>query len=106
VPQQVKRLIETSDPGPCQFPTLGFVVDQYERVQAFVPETFWYIHIEQQRPEGAIKFNWRRNHLFDMAAAFILYEQCVEEPEATVTSVTTKPTTKWYVVQPASQELY
>ncbi|GHJ87179.1 hypothetical protein NliqN6_3581 [Naganishia liquefaciens] len=81
--------------GPCQFPTLGFVVDQYERVQAFVPETFWYIHIEQERLEGSVKFNWRRNHLFDMAAAFVLYEQCVEEPEATVRSVTTKPTTKW-----------
>lgn len=102
----MKKLTERYNSGPCQFPTLGFVVDQYERVQAFVPETFWYIHIEQQRPEGAIKFNWRRNHLFDMAAAFILYEQCVEEPEATVTSVTTKPTTKWYAMQPFSQELY
>ncbi|KAJ9100565.1 hypothetical protein QFC21_003608 [Naganishia friedmannii] len=81
--------------GPCQFPTLGFVVDQYERVQAFVPETFWYIYVEQQRPEGVIKFNWRRNHLFDMAAAIILYEQCVEQPEATVRSVVTKPATKW-----------
>ncbi|KAJ9127198.1 hypothetical protein QFC24_001436, partial [Naganishia onofrii] len=81
--------------GPCQFPTLGFVVDQYERVQAFVPETFWYIYVEQQRPEGVIKFNWRRNHLFDMAAAIILYEQCVEQPQATVRSVVTKPATKW-----------
>lgn len=83
--------------GPCQFPTLGFVVDQYERVQAFVPETFWYIYVEQQRPEGVIKFNWRRNHLFDMAATIILYEQCVEQPEATVRSVVTKPATKWCV---------
>lgn len=62
-----------------------------------MPETFWYIHIEQQRSEGAIKFNWRRNHLFDMAAAFVLYEMCVEQPEATVRSVATKPTTKWSV---------
>jgi len=27
----------------------------------------------------------------------VLYEQCVEEPLATVTGVETKPTTKWYV---------
>jgi hypothetical protein len=26
----------------------------------------------------------------------VLYEQCVDEPLATVTSVETKPTTKWY----------
>lgn len=25
--------------GPCQFPTLGFVVERYKQVQAFIPET-------------------------------------------------------------------
>lgn len=89
--------------GPCQFPTLGFVVDQYNRVQAFVPEAFWYIYMAIERtPEGSrdietVEFKWRRNHLFDMEAAVALYEQCVDEPMATVTSVETKPTTKWYV---------
>ena len=27
--------------GSCQFPTLGFVVERYKQVQAFVPEPFW-----------------------------------------------------------------
>lgn len=36
--------------GPCQFPTLGFIVDQYKRVKNFVPETFWYISIDVQVP--------------------------------------------------------
>jgi DNA topoisomerase-3 len=31
--------------GPCQFPTLGFVVDQYARVASFVPEPFWYLRL-------------------------------------------------------------
>ena len=29
--------------GSCQFPTLGFVVERYKQVQAFVPEPFWRI---------------------------------------------------------------
>lgn len=29
--------------GPCQFPTLGFVVDRWEQIQKFVPQPFWYI---------------------------------------------------------------
>ena len=27
--------------GSCQFPTLGFVVERYKQVQAFVAEPFW-----------------------------------------------------------------
>ena len=27
--------------GSCQFPTLGFVVERYKQVQAFIPEPFW-----------------------------------------------------------------
>lgn len=27
--------------GPCQFPTLGFVVERWARIETFVPEDFW-----------------------------------------------------------------
>lgn len=80
-------------------------MDQYNRVQSFVPESFWYIYMAIERtPEGSrdietVEFKWRRNHLFDMEAVVALYEQCVDEPMATVTSVETKPTTKWCVSQ-------
>lgn len=29
--------------GSCQFPTLGFVVERYKAIQAFIPEQFWKI---------------------------------------------------------------
>lgn len=86
--------------GPCQFPTLGFVVDQYNRVQAFVPEPFWYIDVKIEREfededePVQVKFNWRRNHLFDLPIACLLYEKTMERPRATVIKVETKPTTK------------
>jgi DNA topoisomerase-3 len=93
--------------GPCQFPTLGFVVDQFNRVQSFVPETFWYINVAIERedednpdPNAAprlVDFKWRRNHLFDEDVVALLFEQ-VQAAEAVVERVETKPTTKWYVL--------
>ena len=31
--------------GPCQFPTLGFVVERWARIETFVPEDFWLIDV-------------------------------------------------------------
>ena len=31
--------------GPCQFPTLGFVVERWARIQTFVPQDFWTIEL-------------------------------------------------------------
>lgn len=81
--------------GPCQFPTLGFVVDQYDRVMAFVPESFWYIHVTLERDDMSVEFKWKRNRLFDWHAAFALYEMCADDPEATITNIAVKPATKW-----------
>ncbi|KAI8811291.1 DNA topoisomerase [Cladochytrium replicatum] len=38
--------------GSCQFPTLGFVVDQYKRHQNFVSEPFWKLEVWVQRGGG------------------------------------------------------
>lgn len=90
------------NPGPCQFPTLGFVVEQYNRVQAFIPEPFWYIEVtierefEDEEQPVQVKFTWRRNHVFDLSIALVLYAETVERPRATVIKVETKPTTKRY----------
>ncbi|GMK55375.1 hypothetical protein CspeluHIS016_0204310 [Cutaneotrichosporon spelunceum] len=86
--------------GPCQFPTLGFVVDQYNRVQSFVPEPFWKIEVmierffEDEEEPVQVKFTWGRNHVLDLPIAVLLYEETVNKPTATVVKVETKPTTK------------
>ena len=41
------------------------------------------------------QFNWKRSHLFDRWACFVLYEQCIQNPTATVTKVITKQVRKW-----------
>ncbi|CDY39837.1 BnaC02g42810D [Brassica napus] len=73
--------------GPCQFPTLGFIVERYWEIQAHEPEEFWTINCSHESEEGLATFNWMRGHLFDYASAAILYEMCVMEPTATVMNV-------------------
>ena len=38
--------------GGCQFPTLGFVVEQYWRRERFIPESFWKISVVDRRVTG------------------------------------------------------
>jgi DNA topoisomerase-3 len=81
--------------GSCQFPTLGFVVDRYFRVQNFIPEPFWGIKVMHRRDDINVVFNWARSHLFDRAAVIILFERCIAAKNARVTKVQEKPTSKW-----------
>ncbi|WJZ86516.1 hypothetical protein VitviT2T_005963 [Vitis vinifera] len=73
--------------GPCQFPTLGFVVERYWEIQSHEPEEFWTINCSHKSDEGTSTFNWMRAHLFDYTCAVIIYEMCIQEPTATVTKV-------------------
>ena len=64
--------------GPCQFPTLGFVVEQYLKVLRFRPEPFWYLDLQIAKDDETNKFTWKRNHLFDRLITLILYEKSIE----------------------------
>ncbi|KAI3987097.1 hypothetical protein MKX01_036887 [Papaver californicum] len=73
--------------GPCQFPTLGFIVERYWEIQAHEPEEFWMINCSHTSADGTSTFNWMRGHLFDYTCAVIVYEMCVQEPTAIVVNV-------------------
>ncbi|KAI8368269.1 DNA topoisomerase [Radiomyces spectabilis] len=89
--------------GSCQFPTLGFVVDRYKAIENFVPEEFWKINLSYTQTQDrnsdcesiTTQFNWKRGHLFDRWATFVLYEMCYQNPMATITKVQRKEVTKW-----------
>lgn len=91
--EQLERQIVSY--GSCQFPTLGFVVDRYNRVRNFKPETFWLIKLTHVRDRIKVNFNWRRVHIFDRAAVTIIFEACLDAKSARVTKVQQKPTSKW-----------
>lgn len=87
--------------GPCQFPTLGFVVERYlqrtvsaidalAHAKNFVPEPFWFIQASILAPDPTapaprvVKLNWARNRVFDQLVAVTLYSLIADEKEGTV----------------------
>ena len=103
--------------GPCQFPTLGFVVERWARIQTFVPEDFWYIEMSvnvdvangiatnENAPGKSIHFTWKRGRLYDSVATAFFYESCLDAREAVVTHLTGRPKNKWRPVPLATVEL-
>ena len=81
--------------GPCQFPTLGFVVDRYKQVQQFIPETFYKLRAVLSKESTHVEFSWSRGRLFSRPVAEIFLQVCLEQPEAQVTRVTSKNKSKW-----------
>lgn len=81
--------------GTCQFPTLGFVVDRYNRVKSFIPEEFWYISVDIKKANQKVLFSWTKNHLFDRFYVTVSYQNCLEYTEGTISSLIKKPTSNW-----------
>lgn len=85
--------------GPCQFPTLGFVVERYLEIENFVRETFFHIVVVHSPSEpldkrASTKFTWKRQRLYDRLCCLVIYEILVQNPIAKITSVEKKPTCK------------
>lgn len=80
--------------GPCQFPTLGFVVERYQKVRDFIPEKYWYLDLRLEIDEYSVKFQWDRGKIFDKVICFIIYQKSVEAGKAKVTKYQTRKTTR------------
>ena len=119
--------------GPCQFPTLGFVVERWARIETFVPENFWFLEMTLQIPSSnnanesetidagnrdtsinnsnneqvsrPITFSWERNRLYDRLLTATLYEACFDAERAVVTKLVGRPKNKWRPVPLATVEL-
>ena len=102
---------------PLRFPTLGFVVERWARIETFVPEDFWYLEmslktesdgsiagvstgtdVQQQQPpphtsahnraSRPIYLKWKRDRLYDRILTMALYENCLDAQEGVVTNLT------------------
>ncbi len=101
--------------GPCQFPTLGFVVERWARIETFVPEDFWFLELSLRIPADPeetntnqnrpIHFTWKRNRLYDRIMTLAFYEACLEAQVAVVTQLQGRPKNKWRPVPLATVEL-
>ncbi|XP_014209436.1 DNA topoisomerase 3-alpha [Copidosoma floridanum] len=81
--------------GPCQFPTLGFVVERFLAIQRFEPEPYWKIKVTHTQNDLEVEFRWARNRLFEKLPCEVFLDICQENPQATVEKVTSKPKSKW-----------
>lgn len=83
--------------GPCQFPTLGFIVERFLQIKNFISEEYYSIKVvdHNESINKDITFRWSRQHLFDHIITFILYEKCIKQPLATIVGVEGKKATKY-----------
>uniref|UniRef100_A0A0L8FQI7 DNA topoisomerase n=1 Tax=Octopus bimaculoides TaxID=37653 RepID=A0A0L8FQI7_OCTBM len=81
--------------GSCQFPTLGFVVERYKQVEAFIAEPFWKLKVTHKIDDVVAEFTWQRKHLFDYLVCLVFYEHCLESPTAVVCDVKSRQKSKW-----------
>ena len=84
--------------GPCQFPTLGFIVQRKWDIDAHVPEEFWKIRLTHRPQQGqsnggqsnesgggvSADFSWARERLFDQPLADTLFSLVQAAGVATV----------------------
>ena len=85
--------------GPCQFPTLNFIVERAEKIRNFIPEEFFYLElkIKKKDKEGdnIVTFNWERNRIFEKIICFTLLEKTLEEKNCKIISVIKKEKKKY-----------
>ncbi|CAK85874.1 unnamed protein product (macronuclear) [Paramecium tetraurelia] len=89
--QQQFNLSSIVSYGPCQIPTLGFVVQRQKEIDSFVKEKFWFIQCVDQT---GCEYNWSRGNIFDEMIVLLLFERCFTE-QAQVTDVQQKEVQKW-----------
>ena len=86
--------------GPCQFPTLNFIVERAEKIRNFTPEEFYYLELkikkkDKSNKENIVSFNWERNRIFDKIICFSLLEKTLDEKKCVVVKVDKKEKRKY-----------
>lgn len=81
--------------GPCQFPTMGFVINRYLEIMHFVAQPFWTIAVNHTKEKIKVPFNWKRRRLFEESACLAFYTKIMECPKARVISVVGKRKSNW-----------
>ena len=94
--------------GPCQFPTLGLVVDRWLQIENFVRRPFWVFDLKLK--DCATELEWMRKYLFDEYTAMTLFEMCAEEAThdghmVTITRVDKRQRSRWRPLPLSTVEL-
>lgn len=60
--------------GPCQIPTLNFVVERHNRIVRFIPEQFYSLQNCVRKEGIESHFKWVRGNLYDRNCAAIMHQ--------------------------------
>ena len=80
--------------GPCQFPTMGFVIKRYMEIQNFTQKPFWTLELEIQKNGTKITFLSDLDRCFDHQFISNLCEKCRNSDSIRITKVDKKPKIK------------
>ena len=80
--------------GPCQFPTLNFIMERSDKIENFESEKYHTLDLIVMKDNTLIKFNWERDRLFDETIVKTLYEKVSEFKQAKVINITSEKVTK------------
>jgi DNA topoisomerase-3 len=84
--------------GPCQFPTLNFIVERAEKIRKFKPEEFYYIEltlcIKESNQKYDVTFNWERQRFFDKIITLTIYEKVLESKKSQVVDIKSNSRTR------------
>jgi DNA topoisomerase-3 len=71
--------------GPCQFPTLGFVVSRCLKIDEFEPEEYWYVSLKLPKKRNGkieeVEFTWCWGKLFDKYMAGFYYQDMLHNSQ-------------------------
>jgi DNA topoisomerase-3 len=83
--------------GPCQFPTLNFIVERADKIRNFQAEKFYTLDLKVNKKGTIVNFTWNRNRLFDENIVSTLKEKALEgnKGKAKVISVTNEDTVRY-----------
>jgi DNA topoisomerase-3 len=70
--------------GPCQFPTLNFIVERADKIEQFTKEKFYFLELVIKKAETIVKFDWDRERLFDKQIVETLEEKVLSHPNGKV----------------------
>ncbi|EZG77690.1 DNA topoisomerase [Gregarina niphandrodes] len=78
--------------GPCQLPTLGFVVTRWLAIQRFQPEDYYYLTLTVNKAQQPVVFSCQGDRIYDKTLALMIYQKCLVS-SCVVSSVQKKETT-------------
>jgi DNA topoisomerase III len=81
--------------GPCQFPTLGFIVAAYLARNNFVPENFWTLALVLKVTASSLTLSWCRGRLFSHTATLAFRNMCLSNTHAVVVEKKSTPKTHY-----------